>query len=57
MLSPFRVFVFWRPHSSHCNANPRLIDSVYLFTVLGFTQIVSVFDVFDDEGEALASFR
>jgi anti-sigma B factor antagonist len=28
-----------------------------LHGVLGITQIVSVFDVFDDEGEALASFE
>jgi len=28
-----------------------------LHGVLGITQIVSVFDVFDDEREALASFR
>ena len=28
-----------------------------LYNVLGITQIVSVFDVFDDENEALASFN
>ena len=28
-----------------------------LYGVLGITQIVSVFDVFDDENEALASFK
>jgi len=28
-----------------------------LYGVLGITQIVSVFDVFDDEREAIASFR
>ena len=28
-----------------------------LYGVLGITQIVSVFDVFDDENEALASFN
>ncbi len=28
-----------------------------LYNVLGMTQIVTVFDVFDDESEALASFR
>lgn len=27
-----------------------------LYNVLGITQIVSVFDVFDDEGEAISSF-